>query len=163
MSASSLGGGPPRSSKRLKAAAGNTQRRIIRYFDHLHGRWHVVNLGFERREVVTVHGTRWTCCYKIHANNVGRNILAAPKLQASITFWPIRATKVGSAAGRSRDAKLRSTGWYDACARELRRHGYRGAWRATPWGRMGDFWKDLRNVNAVGVEVRRFDGLSWEL
>lgn len=123
----------------------------------------MVNLGFERREVVTVHATRWTCCYKIHANNFNRNILAAPKLQASITFWPPRATKVSGAAGRARDAKLRSAGWYGACERELQRHGYRGKWRATRWGRMGDFWKDLKDTRAVAAEVRRFDGLEWEL
>lgn len=123
----------------------------------------MVNLGFERREVVTVHGTRWTCCYKIHVNNFSRNILAAPKLQAGITFWPPRATKVSGAAGRARDAKLRSVGWYRASERELKRHGYRGGWRATRWGRMGDFLKDLTDARAVAAEVRRFDGLEWEL
>lgn len=141
---------------------GRTLGRVARYFDRLQDTWHMVNLGFERKEAITVHGTRWTCCYKVHANIFNRDVLAPPTLQASITLWPPRATRVSSAAGKARDAKLRRAGWYDACERELRRHGYRGEWRVTEWGRMGDFWKDLKDIGEVAGEVRRFSGLRWE-
>ena len=49
------------------------------------------------------------------------------------------------------------------CEREIRRHGYSGEWRKSPWGRFGDFWKRLKDAKAVADEAKRLDDLRLKL
>lgn len=52
--------------------------------------------------------------------------------------------------------------WYALCQRELRRYGYRGAWRHSPWGRFGDFWKKHADASSLVKETKRMEALKRE-
>ena len=133
--------------------------RLWRFFEEHHGAWWATNAGFERRDVVTVDGTRWTIIYKIHA--VRSQGARADKLdfKSSITVWPATTTgrrkparvRDGSAAGRP------TKEWRQKCQREIRQHGYRGRWEKSPAGQFGDFWKTLKDASAVATEVELLD------
>jgi hypothetical protein len=42
----------------------------------------------------------------------------------------------------------------------LRRYGYRGAWRHSPWGRFGDFWKSHEDAASLLQETQRLEALK---
>src|SRR5262245_22876671 len=123
---------------------------LVRLFRGLGVPWQVGNAGFEPRVPFRVAGFTGTVVYKVHAIGFGERRL---RFKVSVTLWPRDAVRGGSARTRKRSARLVQTG-LEACGRALRRHGYRGDWPASPWGRFGDFWKSLRDVKAVRSEVR---------
>jgi hypothetical protein len=89
---------------------------------------------------------------------------------SSVTVWPPRRKRRGSErlwnAGSKRpggwNASLRASNWYGDCERLLRRYGYHGKWRHSPWGRFGDFWKKHRNSQALAAEPAALEKLSSE-
>lgn len=60
------------------------------------------------------------------------------------------------------DAALLRANWYRECARLVRRYGYHGKWRNSPWGRFGDFWKKHRDSRSLVAEPALFEVLSRE-
>ena len=108
--------------------------------------WSLASVGVEARDVLVVGPTKWTVCYKLHVIP-SRRIL----YKASITLWPrTRARRLLP----DWHPHLLKANWYQACRQQLRRHGYRGSWAPSPYGRFGDFWKTLRNFNALPREAR---------
>jgi len=89
--------------------------------------------------------------------------------RSSVTVWP-KGRKRGSAsqwnAGSKKpggwNAALVRLEWYQLCERELRRCGYRGTWRHSPWGRFGDFWKSHKDAASLLQETKRLEALSGE-
>ena len=108
---------------------------------------------FEARREVAVLRTRLTVCCAVHVMPVGQS---GSPFKSSITIWPKGKTLPSAQRGRW-NASLRDSGWYDACARSLRQRGYRGRWRPSPWGRFGDFWKDLKGTEALLAEVQALE------
>jgi hypothetical protein len=133
--------------------------RLWRFFEEHHGVWWAANAGFERRDAVTVDGTRWTIIYKIHV--VRSEGARADKLdfKSSITVWPA-TTAVRRRPARvpdESDAGRLSKEWRQKCQREIRQHGYRGGWEKSPAGQFGDFWKTLKDASSVATEVKLLD------
>jgi hypothetical protein len=117
--------------------------------------WWLASAGVEAQRVVSVGRTRWTVCYKVHVIPARRR-----EFKASITLWPRGRRRIASrrrTGGWNSD--LLQHGWYDSSALELRRHGYRGTWQWSPWGRFGDFWKDLTSMKDLVAEVRILERL----
>ena len=129
---------------------------LMRAFEKLDG-WSLENAGIEVRRAVSVGRTKWTICYKVHVIPSRQ-----PQYKASITLWPPAGRKLASRRSAGWRADLLEIGWYKRAGRELRRHGYRGRWQWSPWGRFGDFWKALRDVDALAAEVHVLDHLRQE-
>jgi hypothetical protein len=121
--------------------------------------WWLASAGVEAQQRVTVGRAGWTVCYKIHVIPSRK-----PRYEASITLWP-KARRRLTSRDRSGgwNARLVRSGWYDRASDELRRHGYRGKWQWSPWGRFGDFWKSFKSIDALAVEARRLERLRTEL
>src|SRR5262249_14660375 len=119
--------------------------------------WRAANASIERRDVAAVDGTRWTIFRKIHANRIKGARAEKLDFRASITIWP-GATVKSTWLARSDDTPA-VQGWRRQVERKVRRQGYRGGWRRSPWGPHGDFWKTLRNARAVRAEVKLLDNL----
>ncbi len=121
--------------------------------------WWLASAGVEAQRIVTVGRTRWTVCYKVHVIPPRRG-----GYKASITLWPRVRTRLGSTRRRGGwNGELVQSGWYERSARLLRRHGYRGTWESSPWGRFGDFWKTLKSMNDLAKEARILDQLRKTL
>lgn len=84
-----------------------------------------------------------TAVYKVHTIGYGERKIV---FKASVTLWP--------RPSRRRKVEHGEPAWREACGRALRRHGYRGEWLRSPWGRFGSFWKSLKNTKALRSEVR---------
>jgi len=119
--------------------------------------WSVVSVGVESRRVVSVRGTNWTVCYKVHVIP-SRTI----EYKASITMWPRARKTLASRTQPGWHPELVKSNWYKTCGRELRRHGYYGSWAWSPYGRFGDFWKTLRDFESLAREVRLLERLRKE-
>jgi hypothetical protein len=117
--------------------------RLRRFFDGPRGTWWPSDVGFERRDDVSVDGVRWRIVYKIQAVRFARSRPDRVRLSSSITVWP---------ATRRARARERAS-WRRAFQREVQRHGYRGRWEASRHGQFGHFWKRLRDIRAVRREV----------
>lgn len=116
--------------------------------------WRTANIGYEKRQVLTIDRMRWIINYQIHALYDYPRGPYKPWLRSSVTLWP------SSRARRDRQgwrARLRQQGWYRRCQQELARHGYHGEWLSSPYGRFGTFWRRLRNTDALSAELRRLD------
>ena len=125
----------------------------LRAFGRLDG-WCLVNAGIEAQHMVSVGLTRWTVCYKVHVIPSRRT-----QFKASITLWPRTRHRPAHPGWHP---QLLKAGWYQTCQRELHRYGYRGSWAASPFGRFGDFWKTLRDFNALTKEAHVLEGLRPE-
>jgi hypothetical protein len=80
---------------------------------------------------------------------------------SSVTVWPKgRKRRASQSAGWN--AILVRMDWYRACQRALQRHGYRGKWRASPWGRFGDFRKSLKDGHALTAEIAILERIKAE-
>lgn len=73
------------------------------------------------------------------------------------TPWNVSPSKPGGW-----NSALLRLGWYQECEQLLRRYGYRGKWRHSPWGRFGDFWKSHEDPPSLLKEVELFETLSDE-
>ena len=126
----------------------------LRAFNGL-GAWCLASAGIEAQRLVAVGRTRWTVCYKVHVIP-GRRI----EYKASITLWPnARGKRFASRKQPGWHPDLIKTNWYQAYVRALRRHGYRGSWQWSPWGRFGDFWKTLKNFSSLSREAHMLEHL----
>jgi hypothetical protein len=116
--------------------------------------WCLVSAGVEAQRVVSAGRTKWTVCYKVH-------VIPSRRVQykASITLWPRARTRLVSRAHLGWHPDLVKGDWYQTCGRELRRHGYHGNWHWSPHGRFGDFWKTLKDFNALAREARLMERL----
>jgi hypothetical protein len=116
--------------------------------------WSVTSAAVEAKRVVSVGRTKWTACYKVH-------VIPSRRIQykTSITLWPRTTTTLASRRHPGWHPDLAKAKWYQACTRELRRHGYRGRWLWSPSGRFGDFWKTLGGADSLAREVRLLDRL----
>jgi hypothetical protein len=121
--------------------------------------WWLASAGVEAQRILTVGKTKWTACYKVHVVPPRR-----AEYKASITLWPrVRRRLVSQRRSGGWNAELLDQGWYDRSSRELPRHGYRGTWQWSPWGRFGDFWKTLTSMSDLAVEVRTLERLRKTL
>lgn len=114
-------------------------------------RWVPSNAGYELRAAVPVHGEEWIVSVKAHVAPQDAPRRAAGvrvDLMSSVTLWPPESkSEASSEATQAR--------WRAVASRILRKNGYRGAWRASPWGTFGDFWKHrLPSVPAVRRETK---------
>src|SRR5437867_11657048 len=125
-------------------------------FDRL-ATWCLTSAGVEARHVVSVAGTKWTVCYKVHVIPAHRT-----QYRASITLWPKTRKRFVSRAQPGWHADLVRGDWYHDCRRELRRRGYDGRWVWSPYGRFGDFWKTLKDVTSLAREARALERLRKE-
>ena len=136
-----------------------TQRRSqgpmsLRAFNGLDA-WWLASAGVEAQRTVSVARTKWTVCYKVH-------VIPSRRIEykASITLWPnARGKRLTSRRQAGWHPDLIKTNWYQACSRELRRHGYRGSWQWSPWGRFGDFWKTLKDFSSLARETHKLERL----
>jgi hypothetical protein len=127
---------------------------LLRAFNGLDA-WWLANAGVETQRVVSVGRTKWTVCYKVH-------VIPSRRIEykASITLWPnVRREKLTSRRQPGWHPDLVKTNWYQACGRELRRHGYHGSWQWSSWGRFGDFWKSLKDFRALAREAHALERL----
>ena len=122
--------------------------------------WVLASAGVESQRILTIGRTKWTACYGVHVVPGRRR----PGYQASVTLWPrVRRRLASQRRSGGWNAALLEQGWYDRSSRELRRHGYRGTWQWSPWGRFGDFRKTLKSMSDLAVEVRNVDRLRQSL
>jgi hypothetical protein len=135
------------------------QRKLLRpsHLRSLDGldAWWLASAGVEAQRVVSVGRTKWTLCYKVH-------VIPSRKIEykASITLWPnVRRKRFTSRRQPGWLPDLVKARWYQACERQLRRHGYRGRWQWSPWGRFGDFWKTLEDFSSLAREARKLEQL----
>lgn len=146
----------------LRAHRHDTYNRVAAFLESFDDAWWMATAGFARSHTVTAERRRWTVAYRIDAYHVNRYLAREPRLMASITLWPParneRATRVYRRNGTPREKQ-----WIEACERQIRRQGYRGQWRKSPWGEFGDFSKRLKDAKAVAAEVKRLGALEWEL
>jgi hypothetical protein len=135
---------------------GSHTLRLLRAIDCLDA-WSLAGAAAEARRVVSVRRTKWTVCYKVH-------VIPSPRItyKASITLWPRARKRLTSRRELGWHPDLVKGKWYRGCGRELRRHGYRGSWRWSPFGRFGDYWKVLRDFNSLAREVRLLEHLRRE-
>ncbi len=119
--------------------------------------WRLASAGVEAQRVVSVRRTKWTVCYKVH-------VIPSRRIEykASITLWPRARKRLPSRRQPGWHRDLVKRNWYQACGRELRRHGYHGSWLWSPYGRFGDFWKTLRDLSSLAREVRLLEHLRRE-
>jgi hypothetical protein len=119
----------------------------------------LTSAGVEAQRIFTVGKKKWTACYKVHVV-----LRRRAEHRASITLWPRVRTRLASQRRSGGwNAQLLEQGWYDRLSRELRRHGYRGTWQWSPWGRFGDFWKTLESMSDLAAELRTLDRLRKTL
>jgi hypothetical protein len=103
--------------------------------------------------------TYFRVTYAIHATPLLRGLNV--EVKSSITLWPPAHRRLPAGWKRAGwNAELLEAGWYQACKRELKRLGFDGKWRASPWGRFGDFWKDLDTPSTFPAEIRLLARLS---
>ena len=118
-----------------------------------------VRTHVERRRVERVGRTHFRATYAIHATPLLRGLNV--EVKSSITLWPPARRRLPAGWKRAGwNADLLKKRWYQACQRELQRLGYDGQWKASPWGRFGDFWKDLDTPSAIAAEIRLLARLS---
>ena len=125
----------------------------LRSFAGLDG-WWLASGGIETQRTISVGRAKLTVCYKVH-------VISSRRLtyKASITVWPTARRRFTSRTQLGWHPDLVKMGWYQACAREFRRHGYHGRWRWSPCGRFGDFWKSLKDSSALAREAHRLERL----
>jgi hypothetical protein len=87
-----------------------------------------------------VDGAPWTICCKVHVIRGVR--VSHVMFRSSVTVW------TPTTAGRRRAGRLAKE-WRQQRQREIRGHGYRGRWRRSPCGPVGDFWKTLQDARAA--------------
>ena len=126
---------------------------VADYFRELDAAWVPTNAGYERQCLVEFDNKSWTVCLKIHVvpatHATGKRAMRLT-FKASVTIWPPRLSE--------RDERhLARIGWYAASRGALLRCGYHGKWSKSPFGKWGDFWKDLRSVAAVRREAMRLE------
>ena len=128
--------------------------RVWGFFEKRQRAWWAANVGFERKVVVVVDGTRWMIIYKTHAVRSGGDRSNKHTFKSSITVWPAKTTGTGKRV-RVPDGSdsRRLKDWRQKYQQRIRRHGYRGQWQESPVGQFGDFWKTLKDAEAVAVEV----------
>jgi hypothetical protein len=119
--------------------------------------WRTVNIGFARNQVLLIDGMRWYINYKIHALCDHPSGPYKPWLRSSITLWPSSRGKRDRQGWRPR---LRTEKWYERCDRELAHHGYHGEWIRSPWGRFGDYWRKLDDLDGLCAELHWLDGME---
>lgn len=123
---------------------------LAQHFQRRDSEWSPVNAAFESWGEFTAGGVKWQLCLKAHIartapDGAGRTGL---DYSSSVTLWPPPELK-GS------EAVLGKRGWYEAVERTLRRKGYRGDWKPSPYGRCGDFWRNARSAGALAKESER--------
>jgi len=128
----------------------------VRIFEGLDA-WWLASGGLEAQRVVSVGRTRWTVCYKVHVIPSRRT-----EYKANITLWPHAQKRIRSRRHPGWHPDLVKGKWYQACGRELRRHGYHGTWQWSPWGRFGDFWKSLKDSGSLAREAHFLERLRSE-
>ncbi len=139
------------------AAAGPARFwQVADYFRQSAPSWVPANAGFELRRVLMLRKKRWTVCFRIHVVPRGdgtRKGGVRLGFKSSVTLWPPRLSK-------AEENTLKQDGWYAKVHRVLLRVGYHGAWRRSPWGTFGDFWKQhLAGVAGVQRERGRLERL----
>ena len=118
-----------------------------------------VRTHLERRRVERVGHTHFRMTCAIHATPLLRGLNV--EVKSSITLWPASRRRLPAGWKRAGwNADLLKARWYQACQRELKRLGYDGKWQASPWGRFGDFWKDLDTPSAIAAEIKLLARLS---
>jgi hypothetical protein len=129
----------------------------------LPGGWWTARAAFERRQDVMLEDGRWTICYKIHAHRLHSD--GKPDIDASITLWPPSRRRSKTATrNEGWNPQLLKKKWYESARRALARHGYKGSWDVSPYGRFGDFWKKgIKDTKAALAEVKVFDRVQSEL
>lgn len=139
-------------SKHGQAAPRSPHASLLEFFEARKGNWSPKSSHFARRDHrLTVAGLPWRVACGLHAQtNGGKAVL----IKASVTLWPWRLDEQASRA-------LLEGKWYGKVQRRLRRYGYRGRWRESPYGRFGDFWKTLSGVKAVPAEVEFLESVDW--
>ena|SRR5215471_12019279 len=120
--------------------------------------WSLASAGIEAQRTISVGHAKFTVCYKVHVIPSRRT-----KYKASITVWPEARRRFTSTRQPGWHPDLLKSSWYQACARALRRHGYRGTWRWSPWGRFGDFWKSLSDSGSLAREAHKLERLRDSL
>jgi len=133
----------------------DTYTRVARLFEAFDGAWSMASAGFVKSETIEVAGKGWIVSFRIDAYHVDRDLTTKPRLRASITLWPPRHPKARQTVAERQ--------WVRDSEQDIRANGYEGEWRRSPWGRFGDFWKDLRDARAVAAEVARLDQLGASL
>jgi len=124
--------------------------RLIRFFTRRGGPWQVGATGFEARLRLRIGGRTGSIVYKLHTLGWGERRM---RYLASVTIWP--------SSRRTRTEETRaSRAFRESCSRTLRRHGYRGKWQRSPWGRFGDFWKRLKDLRALHHEAAMLERWS---
>lgn len=116
--------------------------------------WRLASAGVEARRIISVGRTKWTVCYKVHVVPS-----RTTKYKASVTLWPNARRRLASRRQAGWHPDLVKANWYQACGRRLRRHGYRGKWQWSPWGRFGDFWKTLKDFSSLAREAHKLEHL----
>jgi hypothetical protein len=116
---------------------------VLKLLATLDSPWQIGAAGFETRVPLTSGALSGTVVYKVHTVGWSESRM---RFLASVTVWPRRAAKRRLGA----DAEKK---WRAACTRALRAHGYRGKWRASPWGLFADYWKSLKDLRALHAEV----------
>ena len=144
-----------RKSTVVQAKTHELYERVSAFLEAFGGTWSMASAGFVKSDTVVVANKRWIVSFRIDAYHVDRDLTTKPRLRASVTIWPPRQAKV-----RRSDVERE---WIQSCERKIRRCGYEGEWRRSPWGRFGDFWKDLESAKAVAAEVTRLDKLEGTL
>ena len=125
---------------------------IADYF-RTQGGWTPANAGYEFWSAFQAPRFAWSVCMKIHVLPAGEGPLAPRQFKASISILPIKRSP-------KEEKMLDRAGWFESTRDALTRAGYRGKWAASPFGRWGDFWKELANIAAVRREADRMSKMQ---
>jgi hypothetical protein len=81
--------------------------------------------------------------------------------RATIGIWPKGRERFSWEKADYHPVLVRS-GWYVASARLLRRYGYQGNWKPSPWGRFADFERTFRTPTDLIAELKNLELLYAE-
>jgi hypothetical protein len=109
--------------------------------------YHRAVFGTGRRLVVD--GVRTQVSYGLHVLSSGAT---DGPLASNVAIW-------ANPKGKPRPTPE----WYKQCERLLYRHGYRGRWRGSPSGRIGDFWRRHKDVESLVAEAAALDSIVTAL
>jgi hypothetical protein len=145
----SFGTPSPRSGRRKVAlrrhAGGDAFFELWSSFTGLLEEWRTSSFVLQKVDNVAMHGTRWKASYRI--------VHGPRRLGSAIALWPsLRSVRTRGGW----HPRLLQQKWYQTCAAELGRRGYKGEWKL--WDvRYGDFMKRLKDARAAAAELKRLD------
>ena len=114
--------------------------------------------AFGTTSLLSVGRTQVTVQYLVHVVPPGGR---EGVFRSSVTVW-LKSRRQRSWRTGGWNKNLVNTGWYGAYQRLLARHGYRGKWRPSPWGRFGDFWKSINNGPSLVAEIATLESMQAE-